>query len=132
MSPQDLRATAEEAIRTSTEERRKQDAKRERAEMERRTQGEENKARLIIQQITERTSLEARTGRYHAIIMSVDREERGSDTVMDELPRCDPETLKGTAAIVYRHCANEGFNPTLEYWHDGLGYTSGYNIVVHW
>ena len=40
--------------------------------------------------------------------------------------------LKGVGAIVWNACQGAKLNPTLEYWHDGAGIESGFNLVVNW
>lgn len=40
--------------------------------------------------------------------------------------------LTGAARIVWNQLVESGLNPTLEYWHDGVGIESGFNMVAHW
>jgi len=117
----DAKKTAEEARkRTIEKEQMKQEA-------------EALKAQQVILQIPDRMTTEARAGRGHAILMSIDysdykrpRESRNSWNV------CEPEWLIGACKLVYDYCVEDGLKPTIESWHDGVGINSGFNIVIHW
>lgn len=106
---------------------------REQEERERRLN--ELKADIIIAQIAGRADAEALAGRNHAIVMSLDsydydRPHSGPDC--NDWNRCHPQWLKDVAKSVYEYCTEQGLNPSIEFWHDGVGVNSGFNIVIHW
>jgi len=39
---------------------------------------------------------------------------------------------KGVAAIVWNACVMADLKPSLEFWHDGIGMDSGFNLFVNW
>lgn len=81
-------------------------------------------AEQILTEIPSKCEQEAARERSHAIVMSL---RYGRDYIGNS------ETdLKGPGAIVWNHLVEQGLNPTLEYWHDGVGVESGYNIVIKW
>jgi hypothetical protein len=43
-----------------------------------------------------------------------------------------PTNLSGVGRLVWEYCVGAKLNPTLEYWHDGVGINGGYNLVIHW
>lgn len=132
MTPQELREVTKSTIKELTKKANLEKERQRQAEAQRKEEGAKIKAKFIIEQIPARASTEAKAGRYHAIVMSVDKNECGSSTFPEGLCCCDPTLLTGTARFVYDHCDAEGFKPTLEYWSDGYGYNDGFNIVIHW
>ena len=90
----------------------------------------EAKANYIVSQINGRAMKEAKAGRCHAIVMGL--KWRDSDWHGVGEQGVTPEILKDVAKLVWNACVTGGLKPTLEYWHDGMGINSGYNIVVHW
>ena len=89
-------------------------------------------AKNILAQIPGRALIEAQSGRNFAIVMNVGYRdivlsERYPNNIMK------PEWIIGeTGKLVYSGCVDLKLNPTLEYWYDGCGMESGYNIVIHW
>lgn len=90
------------------------------------------KAQMVIAQIQDRAETEANAGRNHAIVMSVGFSDYERPREDRRWNYCDPALLKGACSLVFQHCKEIGLNPTLEYWHDGVGEKSGFNIVIHW
>lgn len=92
---------------------------------------EESKAQGIIIQIPERAKAEATVGRHHAIVMEIGRDYKRPYEDHD-YNKCDIEWLRGVAKRVFDYCLDARLQPTLEFWHDGMGMNSGFNIVIHW
>lgn len=93
---------------------------------------QEAKAKGIIRQIPSRCQVEAAEGRSHAIIMSVGYNDTKRPQTANDWRVVDPAWLTGAAQIVWQACVDAKLQPTLEFWHDGVGVNSGHNIVVHW
>ena len=123
-----LTATTKEAIKIGEEAARAKIEHEKRMEDEKR-QVEEHKAESILLQIPARAEQEAKVGRNHATVMSIGYGDYHGNTYKNTL---DPNILIGAAKIVYDSVAKAGLAPTLEFWHDGVGMNSGYNIVIHW
>lgn len=130
MNLERLRRLSEMARSDAEEERNRVLAEGKRQE-ELQRKNDELKADLIIQQISSRAETEASAGRNHAIVMSLNYNDyKQPERVYNE---CKPEWLTSlSATTVYAYCVEEGFEPTIEFWHDGMGVNSGFNIVVHW
>lgn len=132
MDIQDLREITR-LSRAAQEERARQHQLELADQARQRQQQEDLKTQHVIDQIEGRAKAEAHVGRDHAIVMSLDysdyarpRDFKGGYNL------CYPEWLKGVGARVFVYCTSAGLAPTLEFWHDGVGNKSGFNIVVHW
>ena len=91
---------------------------------------QELKAERILSQLSSRCEAESTAGRNFAIVMSVSHSDcRPPNNLYGT---CKPEWLQGVPKLVYNACVEANLNPTIEYWHDGIGIESGFNIVVHW
>tara|TARA_Y100000034_G_scaffold135296_1_gene206607 strand:- start:258 stop:656 length:399 start_codon:yes stop_codon:yes gene_type:complete len=121
----ELKASTQTAIEVA-DKRRQQKLAETKAKDERVARAAELKAEGIIAQIPNRCAKESEQGRTHAIVMSLTYEEQGKTTPPTH------ETIAGAAVHVWNACQEAELNPSLEYWHDGMGMKSGYNIVVHW
>ncbi len=127
-----LRKLTNEAIERNRTVQR-QIAELEAANEARKQLAERNKAQEIIGHINERAEVEARAGRNHALIMGLGyRDYNRPLHAAVGWNICDESWLIGTAKMVFEYCVQEGLNPTLEFWHDGVGEKSGFNIVIHW
>lgn len=99
------------------------------AEQQHQREMDELFAQRVIGQILRKCTAEAGEGRNHAIVMSLKYDRDYHTTFTTTLIS---EQLRGPAKIVYDYCVTNNLRPTLEYWHDGVGMHSGYNLVVHW
>jgi hypothetical protein len=94
-------------------------------------------ADYLISQIDQRRQLEAQVGRGHAIVMSLVLGEIKPPGGIQVYGLAQPEWLVGAARQVWDYCVNgpdgkgPDLKPTLEYWDDGVGKHSGFNIVAH-
>lgn len=92
-------------------------------------------ASKILAQLPNKCEKEATQGRSHVIAMGL---KHGRDFTYSREPEVfkldsmPSNRLKGPGEIVWNQLQISGLNPTIEYWHDGMGVHSGYNIVVHW
>lgn len=128
-----LRKVAQ-AARTRSKEVRRLRAEAEKREQKARDAANRAKAEMILSQVEARCLAEAQHGRNHAIIMSVGQTdyERPQGPIRDiQWDRCDPKWLKGAAKLVFEALLAGQLNPTIDYWHDGVGVNSGFNIVAH-
>lgn len=126
-----LRRLTEAAIQKGKEEAERQ--KQIQLEEERRQKEmEELRAKGIIAQIPHRAKTEAIAGRSHAIVMGIAYSDYNKPRGNNEWNICRPEWLVGAAKIVWDYCVGANLKPTLEFWHDGVGIKSGFNIVIHW
>lgn len=134
LSPQELRRLTDTALAESKKRvRQEQAAATEKAELENRINQLE--AEKIILQIPERSAFEANQGRSHAVVMGLESDRDYPQNFIGESESWQtllPLQLIGPELLVYQNCVDAGLNPTLEYWHDGLGIKSGFNIVIHW
>lgn len=90
------------------------------------------KAGLILAQVPHRAKTEARAGRNFAIVMSIKHSDYTQPHENYDYNSCYPVWLTGAARIVFDRCNEIGLRPTIEFWHDGVGVESGFNIVIHW
>ena len=127
----ELHQVAEEARRLAEQQRQAEDDQAK-VEAEYYHRFQELKADYIIAQIVDRAKREAQAGRNHAILMAVGYDDYDRPRGVRQGGMCEPHWLTGAARIVYQYCQDTGFKPTLEYWHDGVGVKSGFNIVIHW
>lgn len=89
------------------------------------------KATNIVNDIPKRCAKEAEAGRNHAIVMSIGYKDHDKKSG-PPYNLLTYDKLIGTAEMVWNACQEAKMNPTLEYWHDGFGEKSGFNLVVHW
>lgn len=125
---QQLTRKAQERQRAEREEQMAQ----ERHEAELKRLQEEQKAQMVISQIAHRAETEAIAGHNHAVLMSVGFADYDRPRQNRTWNYCNPIWLKGACRLVFEHCEKIRLEPTLEYWHDGVGVKSGFNIVIHW
>lgn len=118
----ELKATTQAAI-DAAENRRVKKLAEIKAKDERAAAAALLKAEGIVAQIPSKCAKEAEQGRKHAIVMGLKHSDYWDACV---------ESLNGAAAHVWNACQEANMNPTLEYWHDGGGMKSGFNIVVRW
>lgn len=128
---EELQRQTAAAIERGREETRKR-AEAEELQEKLKQREQELKAEMVIAQIPLRAEQEARAGRNHAIIMSVGFNDYDRPHENMQWSRCDPSWLKGACKLVYQYCVESQLRPTLDYWHDGVGVESGFNIVIHW
>jgi len=100
---------------------------------ERERQAEQVLANSIIAQIPERARAAARAKQSYAIVMGL----RSGTDYREPLGNRNHATLSehwltGAARLVWDACVNSKLKPELQYWHDGFGVNSGFNIVIHW
>ena len=128
---QELQRLTQESIQRGKDEKKRKDEEEARKRIEIK-EAQLLAAKNILAQIPGRALIEAQSGRNFAIVMNVGYRdialsERYPNNVMK------PEWIIGeTGKLVYSGCVDLKLNPTLEYWHDGCGMESGYNIVIHW
>jgi len=125
-----LRQLTEQAIQRGKwkEEKRLADIK---AEEERKAKRDQLFAATVLAEFPDKCEKEAGRGRSHAIIMGLkyDRDYTYQGSNFNTLSH---DRLTGPGAIVWNYLQAAGLKPTIEYWHDGMGMDSGFNIVVHW
>ena len=126
-----LRQLTLEARLRAAEERKRLRKEQEDKEAQRK-RADELKARQVILQIPGRAETEARQGRNHAIVVSIGYDDFDRPHDYHNWNKCESEWLKGSANTVFQACLGAGLKPTLEFWHDGVGENSGFNIVIHW
>lgn len=99
------------------------------AENERKARQDKLFAANVLAQVPDKCEKEAERERSHAVVMGLkwgrDHDGYNGNTMTYT-------QLKGPGAIVWNNLQEQGLNPTLEYWHDGVGIEGGFNIVVHW
>lgn len=125
-----LRKLSDEAVRRGEEERARILIEG-REESQRKKRQEEIKAQFIIEQIPSRLEKEATAGRKHAIVMGVGYDDYDRPYNHKNWNECKPFWLKGVARLVFNACLEAELRPTIEFWHDGVGVESGFNIVAH-
>lgn len=126
-----LRNLTEQAIQRGKlkEEKRLADI---RAEDERRVKRDQLFAAAVLAEFPDKCEREAGRGRSHAIIMGL---KYGRDYVYGyggSFNSLSHDRLTGPGAIVWNYLQLAGLKPTIEYWRDGAGMDSGFNIIVHW
>lgn len=113
------------------EQERQTDAlKKEQAAEERERKKHQLMAENIIAQIEDKCVREALMQRTHVIVMSLKDDRDYDRKIWPQTP--NKQTIRGPGKIVFDFCEKEGLMPTIEYWHDGMGLESGYNIIVRW
>ncbi|MBU0625719.1 DUF2058 domain-containing protein [Patescibacteria group bacterium] len=108
---------------------------RQEQELERQRQEDMEAAKRIVAQIPPLIRQRATAGYNFAVVLQL-------KSTVDYTPRptgalrrydvCEISQLKGVAAIVFDQCDLAALRPTIEYWHDGCGRDSGFDIVVYW
>ncbi len=127
---QKLKDLTNEAIQKE-QEKQAEALRKEQAAEERERKKHQLIAENIIAQIEEKCIREARMQRTHVIVMSLtDYRDYNSAEIWPQAPNKD--TIKGPGKIVFDFCEKEGLMPIVEYWHDGVGFRSGYNIIARW
>lgn len=127
--PDQLRVTTKKAVEEATL-RREQKLVEIKKQEERQRQRDVLFAEHVLQQVASKCEKEAENGRSHAVIMSLDRNRDYSSG--DYRNTLGYQYLKGPGAIVWNELQKAKLNPQIEFWHDGVGYDSGYNIIVKW
>lgn len=125
-----LRKATTDAIQRG-KEREKQRLADVKAKDERQKQKDQLLCSHILAQFPAKCEKEAEQGRSHAIIMGL-KYGRDYDSPAPNWNDLPYNKLKGPGALVWNYLAVAGLQPTIEYWHDGMGMDSGFNIVVHW
>ena len=121
-----LRQLTEQAIQQGKEKEAKRLADVQ-AKNERQAKSDQLFAARVLAEVPDKCEKEASRERSHAIVMGL---KWGRDH--DYTNALTHDQLKGPASIVWNYLQEQKLNPTLEYWHDGIGMNSGFNIVVHW
>jgi hypothetical protein len=125
-----LRKATEDAIQRGKEREKKRLAE-VKAKDERQKQKDQLLASHILAAFPDKCEKEAEQGRSHAIIMGL-KYSRDYDSPAPNWNDLPYNKLKGPGALVWNYLSLAGLKPTIEYWHDGMGMDSGFNIVVHW
>lgn len=129
-----LRQLTEQAIQRGKEKEAKKLADAQ-VKSERQAKVDQLLAAKILAEVPDKCEREAFRERSHAIVMSLNQGRdyecigRNESAIRVILPTT---LLKGPALIVWNYLQEQKLNPSLEYWHDGVGMKSGYNIVVKW
>ena len=92
----------------------------------------EQLADTVIEQIPTRAMLESLVGRTYSILMGIPKQDIDRQHVEHHEGLISPEMLCGQTKQVFDFCRDNNLHPTLEYWDDGKGDMSGYNVVIHW
>src|SRR5262249_19692590 len=94
---------------------------------------ERDKALSIISAIPNRARTAAQAKQSYAIAMSLREGTDFKRPLNDrEYCTCSPAWLTGTAKLVWDACVQNKLKPELQFWHDGGGMDSGFNLVIHW
>jgi len=129
IDPKELNRLTQEAV-----EQGRREAEQIEREKARQREAELVMADGIIKQIPGRCVDAARARQSCAIVMTKLRE--GIDYVRPLGDRnyatCSEKWLVGAAKLVWDSCVGSRLQPELQFWHDGCGMDSGFNIVVHW
>lgn len=133
IDPKELNRLTQEAVEQGRREAERRE--REKAESEaRQREADLIKADGIIKQIPGRCVDAARARQSYAIVMT--KLGEGTDYVRPPGDRnyaaCSEKWLVGAAKLVWDSCVGSRLQPELQFWHDGCGINSGFNIVVHW
>jgi len=125
-----LRQLTEQAIQRGKwkEEKRLVDIK---VEDERKVKRDQLFAAAVLSDFPDKCEKEAGRGRSHAIIMGL-KYSRDYVYQGNNFNSIHVELLTGPGAIVWNYLQEAGLKPSIEYWHDGMGMESGFNILVHW
>lgn len=129
-NPNDLRRTTETAIAIGKEREKKRLAAIA-AKEERQRKADELFAAHVLEQVPDKCEKEAEAGRSHAIVMSL-KYSRDYDSPAPNWNDLPYNKLKGPGALVWNALSLANLNPKIEYWHDGMGMDSGFNIIVQW
>lgn len=87
------------------------------------------RALKIIGEIPKKCEKAALKGEYSANVMKLSHKDiKNQEAPFNVLPA---NRLNDVAALVFSACVKAKLKPTLEHWHDGVGYDSGFNIMVH-
>lgn len=132
MDAAEWRQLTDRAIEEGRREAARLEAEQARA-AEQQREVERAKALEIISQIPNRARTAALAKQSYAIVMGL---RDGSDIrrpVGDyNYATCKQEWLAGTAKLVWDACVQNNLKPELQYWYDGGGMDSGFNLVIHW
>jgi len=101
------------------------------AKEERQKQKDQLLASHVLAAFPEKCEREAEQGRSHAIIMGL-KYGRDYDSPAPNWNDLPYNKLKGPGAIVWNYLVKAGVEPSIEFWHDGMGIDGGFNIVVKW
>ena len=126
--PENLRRMTQEAIERGEELRKKKLLEIEEAN-ERKKIEDESFAKEVLSQIPEKCEKQAAAGGSCCVVMML---KHGRDYNSISLSKLEVSQLKGPALIVLNTLRDSQLKPTIEHWHDGIGFDSGFNIVVHW
>lgn len=127
-SSEELRQITVDAILRGQEEQRKK-LIRIREENERKAKRDQLLAEQVLSQVPKKCRLEAAEGRTHAVVMGL---EYSRDYERYPSGNLEHTALRGPGALVWNALRNAGLDCAIEYWHDGVGVNSGYNIIVKW
>jgi hypothetical protein len=100
------------------------------AEFTRKAQEDQIKAEGIIAKIPSLCFKAAQDKQTSVCVMPLKRADYHHDTNGNTLNYS--QLKKGVAAIVWNACVLAGLKPSLEFWHDGCGMDSGFNMCVNW
>jgi len=134
VDPQELRRLTDKAI-TEAEKKREEKLAQDKIKEERRQQEIVARAEKIIVEIPSICAKHAENGHNKATVMSLqvfEDYDLEKDHNREPLGFLHSQSLKGAAALVWKACEEACLNPSLDYWHDGEGRESGYNINVRW
>lgn len=128
----ELRSTTDKAIENALEEARKE-TKRQKEKEERLAKENQLTAYNIIEKIPSKCQSLAEEGKSNLVVMklSTNRDIRFGKSLQINNPR-DRQSLVGVGAIVWDYLVSQNLNPTIEYWHDGMGSNSGFQIEITW
>ncbi len=132
MDVAEWRQLTDRAIEEGRREAARLEAEQARA-AEQQRQIERAKALEIISQIPNRARTAALAKQSYAIVMGL---REGSDIKRPpgnyQYSTCSVDWLAGTAKLVWDACVQNKLKPELQYWYDGGGMDSGFNLVIHW
>jgi hypothetical protein len=126
-----LRQLTEKAIQRGKEKETKRLADVQ-AKNERQAKADQLLAAKVLAEVPDKCEREAGRERSHAIVMGLKWGRDYGHSGPGSTNSLSQSQLKGPALIVWDYLQEQKLNPTLEYWHDGLGMNSGFNIVVKW
>ena len=127
-----LRQLTEQAIQRGKDKEAKRLAE-VKAEAERKAVRDQLFAATVLAEFPDKCEKEAERGRSHAIIMGLKSDRDYTHASGNKnWNALGYERLQGPGAIVWNYLVKAGLKPSIEFWHDGCGVESGFNIVVQW
>lgn len=125
---EELRKLTSEALEQARIEREQKLARIQERD-ERKAKENQAFAERVLAQVPDKARKEAKEGRGHVVVMGL---KWGRDHDGYSSNQLQYNQLKGPGAIVWNELSKAGLQPSIEYWHDGVGMDGGFNIIIKW